>query len=56
MKRHHQRGAGCRYEDIIGIVPSLELETKVHPRGRNHGEGPYQGLLIVESGYYHFHI
>ena len=34
----------------------LELETKVHPKIRNHGEGPYQGLLLVESGYYCFHI
>ena len=23
---------------------------------RNHGEGPYYGLLLVESGYYRFHI
>ena len=22
----------------------------------NHGEGPYLGLLLVESSYYHFHI
>ena len=22
----------------------------------NHGEGPYKGLLLVESGYYRFHI
>ena len=22
----------------------------------NHGEGPYQGLLLVESTYYRFHI
>ena len=35
---------------------ALELETKVHPKVRNHGEGPYQGLLLVESGYYRFHI
>ena len=37
-----------------GLVP--ELETKVHPKVRNHGEGPYKGLLLVESGYYRFHI
>ena len=30
----------------------IELETKVHTNVRNHGEG----LLLVESGYYHFHI
>ena len=29
---------------------------KVHPKVRNHGEGPYQGLLLVESGYYRFHL
>ena len=34
----------------------VELETKVHPKLRNHGEGPYLGLLLVESGYYRFHI
>ena len=34
----------------------LELETKVHPKVRNHGEGHYWGLLLVESGYYRFHI
>ena len=34
----------------------LELETKVHPKVRNHGEGRYLGLLLVESGYYRFHI
>ena len=34
----------------------LELETKVHSKVCNHGEGPYYGLLLVESGYYRFHI
>ena len=29
---------------------------KFHPKVRNHGEGPYKGLLLVESGYYRFHI
>ena len=27
-----------------------------YPKVRHHGEGPYQGLLLVESGYYRFHI
>ena len=27
------------------------LETQVHTKVRNHGEGPYKGLLLVESGY-----
>ena len=34
----------------------LELQTKVHTKVRNHGEGPYYGLLLVKSGYYRFHI
>ena len=34
----------------------LELQTKVHTNVRNHGDGPYLGLLLVESSYYHFHI
>ena len=29
---------------------------RFHNRLYNHGEGPYQGLLLVESGYYRFHI
>ena len=32
-----------------GPGPTLELETRVHPKVRNHGEGPYYGLL-------HFYI
>ena len=27
-----------------------------YPKVCNHGEGPYKGLLLVESGYYRFHI
>ena len=34
----------------------LELQTKVHTKVRNHGDGPYLGLLLAESSYYHFHI
>ena len=34
----------------------LELETKVHLKVCNHGEGPYKGLFLVESGYYRYHI
>ena len=30
----------------------IEFETKVHTNVRKHGEG----LLLVESGYYHLHI
>ena len=34
--------------------PALELQTKVpedYAKFYNHGEGPYQGLLLVESAY-----
>ena len=37
----------------------IELETKIakdYAKLYNHGEGPYQGLLLVESTYYCFHI
>ena len=44
----------CLRSDIIII--QLKVTVKVHPKVRNHGEGPYQGLLLVESGYYCFHI
>ena len=26
---------------VSGLVSRLELETKLHPKVRNHGEGPY---------------
>ena len=26
---------------VLAGQPALELETKVHPKVRNHGEGPY---------------
>ena len=29
----------------------IKASKKVHPKVRNHGEGPYQGLLLVESAY-----
>ena len=29
---------------------------RFHNRLNNHGEGPYQGLLLVESAYQRFHI
>ena len=34
----------------------VELQTEVHTKVCNHGEGPYWGLLLVESGFYRFHI
>ena len=30
---------------------ALELQTKVHPKICNHGEGPHWGILLVESAY-----
>ena len=43
-----------------GGAVTLELETSAsnegYPKVRNHGEGTYKGLLLVESGYYRFHI
>ena len=35
---------------------AIELETKVIRRFHKHGEGPSKSLLLVESGYYSFHI
>ena len=29
---------------------AVELETEVHTKVRYHGEGPYKGLPLVESG------
>ena len=37
-------------------ISNYQCFKKFHPKVRNHGEGPYQGLLLVESGYYRFHI
>ena len=33
-----------------------KVASEDDPKVRNHGEGPYWGLLLVESGYYRFHI
>ena len=45
---HRQPGAGPQRH----LLPVLELETKVHMKVCNHGEGPYQGIHLDESGYY----
>ena len=50
--RHHQQPAAAHGDG--GLY--LEIQTKVHPKVRNHGERPYQGRLLVGSGYYCFHI
>ena len=34
----------------------VELQTKVHTKVRNHEEGPYLDLLLVESAYKCFYI
>ena len=38
-----------------GSVVQVELQTEVH-KVRYHGEGHYQGLLLVENGFYRFDI
>ena len=54
-------GPVSRVVMVLNYVPAsvgcwLEIQTKVHPKVRNHGEGHYKGLLLVESSYYRFHI
>ena len=39
-------------EDLLTGQRFPLVLKKVHPKVRNHGEG----LLLVESGYYRFHI
>ena len=38
------------------VDPWLVLWNDPSVKLYNHGEGPYKGLLLVESGYYRFHI
>ena len=38
------------------ILVLQKVPSEANPKVRNHGEGPYYGLLLVESGYYRFHI
>ena len=40
-----------RLNQTFRHAPSLELQTKVHMKVRNHREGSYNGLLLVESTY-----
>ena len=53
--------AGWGYEPRVCMTlllvdtVTLELETKVHTKVRNHKEDPICGLLLVKSAYYHFH-
>ena len=56
-RRPADDGAGRRrLVFLCGGEYRVELQTKVHTKVRNHGEGPYLGLVLVESGYYRFHI
>ena len=38
------------------VAVESSASNEGYPKVRNHGEGPYKGLLLVESGYYRFHI
>ena len=51
-----QRTIGECLEAARSQVVLQKVASELHPKVRNHGEGPYQGLLLVESGYYRFHI
>ena len=42
-----------RVVTIVYYVVLQKVPSELHPKVRNHGEGPY---LLVESGYYRFHI
>ena len=54
-----QRGAGGAGQGGgpggCGVVLQ-KVPSKANPKVCNHGEGPSRGLLLVESGYYRFHI
>ena len=56
---HQQDSSGPR----LGMGPGMNQFCSAVKRSigsttgfHNHGEGPYSGLLLVESGYYRFHI
>ena len=49
---HHQMAAGHAADNIAILTQSC----KQYISFSNQGEGPYQGLLLVESVFYHFHI
>ena len=46
----------CCLPCSLSPVVLQKAASELHPKVRNHGEGPYWGLLLVESGYYRFHI
>ena len=49
----------CQVCQIVQRHGRRELQTEVpeeNGKFHYHGEGPYSGLLLVESGYYRFHI
>ena len=49
---HEQRTPKFSLVWISAVKRSIGSTTDFH----NHGEGPYQGLLLVESAYSRFHI
>ena len=51
-----QEAANCMLAPSDPGVGPEQCFKKFHPKVPNHGEGPYEGLLLVESGYYRFHI
>ena len=57
-----QRGAGgaqCGNTVVIAailVTIFTRHSNEGYPKVRNHGEGPYEGLLLVERGSYRFHI
>ena len=50
-----KKSSSTNLKAMFQVVPQ-KVASELHPKVRNHGEGPYQGLLLVESGYYRFHI
>ena len=49
-----RRAAPLPRSQCVKVQQSLELQTNLHEdyaKFYNHGEGPYQGLLLVESAY-----
>ena len=48
-------GAGGEVPDY-DITSAVKLSIGSTTGFYNHGEGPYKGLLLVESAYYCFHI
>ena len=50
--RREEEVSSSRAQTLFQITLVLQTIHRFH----NHGEGPYYGLLLVESAYYCFHI